>query len=132
MINHRMSRTFRPEYIKVQMIGNGAWSERVAKALKDKLDALVDRSLTTPVNGYARDAHVLIMEKLVDPDFVFLKNLREKWSERELPVIVVDDNDSSEMAAMCAGANAFIDRSLHYDTRHLEKLVYGLACEGTC
>jgi DNA-binding NarL/FixJ family response regulator len=123
-------RSLRPPCINIKMVGNGAWSERVAKALREKMGAVVTCDLRPIANGNIQGTHVLIIESLVDPGFKFVKNLREKWSERELPVIVVDDNDHYEVDAMQAGANAFIDRSFHADTGLLEKLVYGLAYEG--
>jgi DNA-binding NarL/FixJ family response regulator len=112
------------------MVGNGIWSRRVEEALKKNMGVSVQRDSQPPVNGYPKDFHVLILESLADPGFKLIKALREKWNEQELPVIVVDDNDNKEVDAMRAGASAFLNRSMHYDTRLLEKLVYGLAYEG--
>lgn len=119
----------RPPQIRVRMVGEESWATKIARFLEDRVGAVVERDTTPPINGHARDAHVLIVSQQADPGFRYLRNLREKWSERELPVIVMGSDDDSEVEAMSAGASAYVDESMHHDNRLLEKLVYGLACE---
>lgn len=120
----------RPPQIRVRMVGEVLWASKVARFLEDKFGDAVESDTAPPVNGHVRDAHVLIVNSQADPGFKYLRDLREKWSERDLPVIVVGENDDSEVEAMSAGASAFLDESMHQDGRLLEKLVYGLAYEG--
>ena len=120
----------RPPQIRVQMVGEESWASNIARFLEDRIGAAVKRDTTPPINGHVRDAHVLIVSLQADPGFNYLRNLREKWSERDLPVIVVGENDDDEVEAMSAGASAFLDESMHQDGKLLEKLVYGLAYEG--
>jgi DNA-binding NarL/FixJ family response regulator len=119
----------RPPQICVRMVGEESWASKIAQFLEDHIGAAVKRDATPPTNG-TRDAHVFIVSQRADPGFKYLRNLRKNWSERELPVIVMADDDDSEVEAMTAGASAFIDESMHHDGRLLEKLVYGLAYEG--
>lgn len=119
----------RPPQIRVRMVGEALWASKVARFLEEHVGAVVERNTVPPVNGHVRDAHVLIVNQRSDPGFNYLRKLREKWSEQELPVIVMGDDDDREIDAMSAGASAFVDESMHSDGRLLEKLVYGLACE---
>jgi len=125
-----MSISNRPPQIKVRMVGEESWAQRIASFLEERVGAIVKRDTVPPTNGYPDNPHVLIVNLLADPSFEFLRSLRKKWSERDLPVIVMADDDDCEVDAMRAGASAFIDESMHHDGRLLEKLVFGLAYEG--
>lgn len=97
--------------------------------LRDRLGADVSLVRGVHLNGVRPPFHVVILDQASDPDLAWLRELREKWSDRDLPVIVVGDNDDLEVAAVRAGASRFVDRSAHPGADFLEKLVYGLACE---
>lgn len=120
----------RPTCIRVGVIdSDDRWSKFLAKRLGEHLGAHVDHVRSLVLNGACPDFHVLILNHAADPELGKLRELREKWSERDLPVIVVGDDDDSEVEAILAGASHFVDRSMHPNADLLEKLVYGLAYE---
>lgn len=92
------------------------------------------RELESALSG----CHVLVLGRAADPGFNLLHELRERYNERELPIIYADksveddgyDDDDHHEQATRAGANAVFDRSIHKnDFGLLEKLVYSLAYE---
>ena len=118
----------RPECIRITVLGeDDRWTRDLARQLGDKMGAKVDCVTRLYINGAQPSFHVLIVKQSADPDLVVLRTLRKKWSEQEVPVIVVGDDDAGEVDAIRAGASQFVDRSLHPDTVLLEKPVYGLA-----
>jgi len=120
----------RPGCIRVAVIDrDGETPAENIEWLRHRLGAEVNHVDELRINGARPPFHVLILEQGSDPKLEWLGQLREKWSERDLPVIVVGNSDELEVAAVRAGASRFLDRSLHPGPDFLEKLVYGLACE---
>lgn len=117
----------RPDLIRVTVLDqSGRWPAALSRQLEDHLGAAVSLTDKLYINGFR--PHVLIMNQGPNQELKLLRELREKWSEQELPVIVVGDDEACEIEAIRAGASRFVDRSLHPGADFLEKLVYGLAC----
>ncbi len=127
----------RPEAIRVAVVdGDVDWVDRVAVDLGESIGASVTActrvELENEINGYV-PCHVLVIGRDSDPDLDWLQKLRGRYNDHELPIIVTDtedDGDDHQIEAIRAGANAFVDRSIHADDNDLlEKLVYSLAHE---
>ena len=131
----------RPDAIRVAVVdGDAKWMDRLAKDLGETIGAKVlalqdPKDLEARINGHL-PCHVLLIGRDVDPDLDWLNDLRARYDERQLPIIVLDgldeeeDDDEYQAEATRAGANACFDRSIHgNDVRLLEKLVYSLAYE---
>lgn len=132
-----MTPSGRPSAICVAVVDNDeSWTSRITKDLGESLGASVEvQSVQSAArlqgNGHA-PCHVLVLSRSSDPDLRLLHALRARFSDRELPIIVTDDDDEFDefkIEATRAGANAFIDRGIHSDTNLLGKLVYSLAHE---
>jgi CheY-like chemotaxis protein len=127
----------RPEAICVAVVDRDEdWVRRVAADLGEGIGARVTwftaPELEQQINGHV-PCHVLVIGRDSDPDLTWLHDLRNRYSDRELPIIVTDsedDGDDHQIKATRAGANAFVDRTIHSDDNaFLEKLVYSLARE---
>ena len=126
----------RPEAIRVAVVdGDADWVKQVATDLGEGIGARVTcftaPELEQQMNGTV-PCHVLVLGRDSDPELIWLQDLRDRYSDRELPIIVTDsdDGDDHQIEATRAGANAFVDRAIHgNDNAFLEKLVYGLARE---
>ena len=118
----------RPECIRVMVIdSDDRLSKDLSRDLGDRIGARVECIKQLTLNGLRPSFHVLIVNQEADPGLESLRTLREKWSEQEVPVIVVGNDDAGEIVAIRAGASQFVDRSMHPDSGLIEKLVYGLA-----
>lgn len=126
----------RPAAIRVAVVASDAeWVEQLSKQLGTTIGAHVERfesKEALAINGHV-PCHVLLISRESDPDLSWLHELRSRFSDQELPIIVADSDDDTEshqIDATRAGANAFLDRSIHGDNCDLlGKLVYGLARE---
>lgn len=120
----------RPGCIRVAVIDRDRRTPiEIIEWIRHRLGAEVSVVDEMHLNGVRPPFHVVVLDQGSDPKLEWLWQLREKWSEQDLPVIVVGDSDELEVAAVRAGASRFLDRSLHPGPDFLEKLVYGLACE---